>query len=137
MFRETTMRLIAALLPFIMFTAAASAEEWTEIPSADTAIAVQYIKQSVEIVSPSVKKARTRFIASNGQSLPIANVYSVVSETQYNCRQPLEKVLSAKIVAADGTVTSQQELDAPVFSEIPHGTNSFRLWSEICSTQSK
>ncbi|HJV37119.1 hypothetical protein [Geomonas sp.] len=126
------MRILAALLAFTLFPAVAGADDWVEVPSADPTMVIAFSKDSVEVMSSSVKKVRTRFAGRNGQVIPQVNVMSVVTDVEFNCKQPLEKVLFAQIVTADGNLSSQQ-VENPLFSEIPHGSNSYRLWLQICS----
>ncbi|GFO69689.1 hypothetical protein GMLC_32680 [Geomonas limicola] len=123
------MRGILAVIALASFSAAAHAEEWTQVGPADSRLSAEYSKSSLETISPSTKRVRTRIISK----VDDVHVFTVVSETEFYCPQPLEKLLSAQIVATTGEVTSQEKIDAPVFSEMPQGTISFRLWEAVCS----
>jgi hypothetical protein len=130
------MRVIVAAVLATSLSTAAGAEEWIKIPSPDSALSIEYRKESIETVSPSVRRAQVRFVATNGKNVGNLDLHSVASEIEYYCKQPLEKLMRAEIVAADGTVSSRQEIDPPVYDEIPHGSNRYRLWQEICSIKS-
>ena len=127
------MRVLPALLAVILFSVPATAEEWTRIESADSAVSMEYSKESIQPVSSTIKKARTRFISTTDQNIPVVNVHSVVSDLEFHCIQPLEKVVSVEVVPSAGAAPILQKPESPVFHEIRHGSNSFRLWLQICS----
>lgn len=121
-----------ALLAVSLCATAAGAEQWTRITSPDPNVNVEYRQDSMQVVSPSVRRATVRFVSSTGRTIRNLGIYSVETVAEYYCKQPLEKVLSAKVVAADGAVAGMQEVESPVFSELSIGSNSYLLWEAIC-----
>jgi len=127
------MRIVPAVLAAMLLSVTANAEEWTEVESANTELSIQYSKESIERVTPTIKRAKLRFISRTDAPISTVDVYSVVSQLEYHCTQPLEKVLSVEVVPALGAPSRREEVASPVFSEIRHGSNSYRLWLEVCS----
>lgn len=126
------MRILSALLAVILLAVTARAEEWTPLASNDSAVSIEYSKSSIEPVSATIKRARTRFVSKTGEPIPYLNVFSVVSELEFHCIQPLEKLISAEVVPSAGADPFQEKIESPVFCEIPHGSNSYLLWREVC-----
>lgn len=123
------MRSILAVIALALFSAVANAEEWTQVGPTDTRLSTEYSKASLQSVSATVKRVKTRIISK----VDDVHVFTVIAETEFYCPQPLEKLLSAQLISASGEVSSAEKIDAPVFYEMPRGTNSFRLWEVICS----
>lgn len=123
------MRSILAVIALASLSAVANAEEWTQVGPSDTRLSAEYSKTSLQAISPTVKRVKTRIVSK----VDDVHVFTVVTETEFYCPQPLEKLLSAQLVSSSGVVTSEEKLDSPVFYEMPRGTNSFRLWEAICS----
>ncbi|GFO61718.1 hypothetical protein GMST_40430 [Geomonas silvestris] len=123
------MRSVLAVIALALFSAVAHAEEWTQVGPTDTRLSAEYSKASLQSISPTVKRVKTRIVSK----VDDVHVFTVVTETEFYCPQPLEKLLSAKLISAAGEVTSEEKVDSPVFYEMPRGTNSFRLWEAICS----
>lgn len=115
----------------ICFLAAGTAP-WTQLTSPDPSLNIEYRKDSIRQVSPSVRRATVRFVSATGDNIPELNIHSVETDAEYYCKQPLEKVLAARIVAADGSVTASQEATSPVYSELAFGSNSYLLWEAVC-----
>jgi len=124
------MRRILAVIALLSFSVAAHAEEWTQVGPPDPQLSAEYSKSSIQTMSSTVKRVRTRIVSKVGDG----HVFTVLGETEFYCPQPLQKLLSAQILSPSGEVTSQETVDAPVFYEMPRGTNSFRLWEAVCSS---
>lgn len=123
------------LLPLAVLglVATAEAEQWVPVASTAYGMTLQYSKESVRPVTATIAKARVRLIAEEGGELPRVGVLSVVTELEYHCVQPLEKVLSVEVLDVRDSTPLHEDVESPVFGEIRHGSNSFMLWGAVCS----
>lgn len=124
-----------ALLAVTLCSLAAGAGPWTELASPNPALNIEYRKDSIQQVSPSVRRATVRFVSATGKNIPEIGIYSVETELDFYCKQPLEKVLVSRSIAADGSVTATEEVAYPVFSEVAFGSNSYLLWEAVCKVK--
>jgi len=129
---RTCTALPAILLTVLLHAGVAVAEEWTDVETFGGAVRAEYSRSSLTVVSPTARRVRTRFVSSTGNPIPELNVYSVESETEYYCPLPLEKLLTARIVSIKGDASPLETIDPQVYNDIPHGSNSYRLWLAVC-----